>query len=66
MVGIAKLDGKYGNPVGELHCVSDIPMQKYEGSRGLSSDRVGLWMTESEKYKVGFKPDLYSCVKCCT
>ena len=34
-------------------CVSDVPTQKYEGSRGLRSDGVGLRMTESEKYKLG-------------
>ena len=44
-----------GNPGGELRRVSDIPTQKYEGSRGLRSDGVGLRMTESEKYKLGFK-----------
>ena len=43
-----------GNPGGELRCVSDIPTQKYEGSRGLRSDGVGLRMTELEKYKPGF------------
>ena len=30
-----------GNPGGELHRVSDIVMQKCEGSRGLRSDGVG-------------------------
>ena len=43
-----------GNPAGELCCVSDIPTEKYEDSRGLRSDGVGLRMTESEKYKLGF------------
>ena len=42
-----------GNPVGELHCVSDIPTEKCEGSRGLCDDGVGLRMTETEKYKLG-------------
>ena len=42
-----------GNPGGDLRCVSDIPTQKYEGSRGLRSERVGLRTTESEKkYKL--------------
>ena len=43
-----------GNPGSELRCVSDIPTQKYEGWRGLRSDGVGLRMTESEEYKLGF------------
>ena len=43
---------QYGNPGGELRRVSDIPTQKYEGWRGLRSDRVGLRMTESKKYKL--------------
>ena len=43
-----------GNPAGELRCVSDIPTQKYESLRGLRSDGVGLRMTETEKYKLGF------------
>ena len=44
-----------GNPGGDLRCVSDIPTQKYEGSRGLRGDvGVGLRTTESEKYKLGF------------
>ena len=42
-----------GNPGGDSRCVSNIPTQKYEGSRGLR-DGVGLRMTESEKYKVRF------------
>ena len=44
---------QYGNPGGELRCVPDIPTQKYEGSRGLRNDGVGLRMTESEKFKLG-------------
>ena len=44
-----------GNPGGELRCVSDIPTQKCEGLRGLRSDRVGLRMTETEKYKLGLR-----------
>ena len=43
-----------GNPVGDLRCISDSPTEKCEGSRGLRSDGVGLRMTETEKYKLGF------------
>ena len=45
-----------GNPGGGLRHVSDIPTEKCEGSRGLRSDGVGLRMTETEKYKLGFSP----------
>ena len=45
-----------GNPGSDSRFVSDVPTQKYEGSRGLRSDGVALRMTESEKYKLRLTP----------